>query len=310
MNCASLLIKCELFMNKKIKPTADLAPFVANLTQLDDLFISDYERDIMDEEFLLHFTILTHLRKLTLMGRRIQVDNLEELFQHLSDLQCLELWRAASESEEWGIFEYLEKLRRLRLHECFGPRGFGILESLKELALIENNSMEPEDFVEINDLTNLTRLSVQHIWNLEDAMFEQLNSLPSLNELVVSSETSRKATNRMLNTICEKMTNLTNLTWLPQASEYEDHPPISSITILNELRFLFLNGSVLDGDVHYLHQLPNLTALAVLGVTNDEMVQQIIKLTNLRGLTLSGDFDYRLEYFASSMPNVRDLKVY
>lgn len=295
-------------MSEKIKSTTDLAIRISKLSRLCKLSIFAYNSNRMDKDFLLHLTTLTHLQKLRLCGKKIRVDDIEELFAHLSNLQHLDLSGAKSKLEEWVFFDHLTNLQHLILRNCIKPFGIDVLRNLEELVLCDTRK-EPEDYYDFDSLAKLTRLELTNNWpHLEDADFEKMTLLPSLNELDIASN-STNLTKQAINLVCVSMQNLTTLSWSTDFPD-EDRVSLTGITALHNLQFLLLSGPTLDSaEMRYLFQLSHLTHLNISNIS-DETAQQVLLLTNLRSLMILGDFNYPAEYFAQALPNVHDLQVY
>lgn len=309
INCQALLNKCILDDNSNIKFTEDVARSISKLSQLRTLFIIDYTSKKLGKELLLHLTTLSQLRKLRLNGNKIDVDDIDDLFINLSNLQYLDLSHAKSSSEEWSIFLHLTKLRHLKLQSCLCAYGLEVLHDLEELILCDNQ-IQSEFYSELNSLSKLTRLEYDNNQESTDENLDMIHALTSLKELVVKDE-SANLTSQAIGFVFASMTNLTRLEWNTATPPMDNNQSsLASITTLYKLESLCLFGQNLDStDVHHLVNLSKLTSLA-LYIANNEVAQQILLLTNLKQLYINGPFDYTHEFFAATMPNVSHLEVY
>lgn len=310
INCTTLLEKCIIDHNTGLQLTESLARSISTLTQLITLYIIDYTSKKIRKEFLLQLTTLSQLQKLRLYGNKIIVDEVDDLFIHLSKLQYLDLSYAKSVSEEWCLFSHLTKLKRLKLVCCSQVHGLGTLLGLEELVL-RKSTLESEDYCDLNSLHFLTRFEYDHNISPKDEHFEMMYGLTSLKDLVVRHE-SPGLSMQAVEYVLTSMTNLTRLDWYTNTPISDNSTSIpANITKLQYLQSLcLLYWNFMDSpSIHHLRNLPYLTSL-ILNIGNNQVAERIIELTTLEHLDICGNFDYTQEFFLSSLPNVHHLRVF
>jgi hypothetical protein len=309
INCTTLLEKCIIDHDTGVQLTESLTRSISTLTQLVTLYITDYTSKKLRKEFLLQLTTLSQLQKLRLYGNKINVDDVDDLFIHLSKLQYLALSNAKSFSVEWLLFSHLTKLKRLKLVCCSQVHGLGTLLGL-EVLVLRKSALESEDYCDLNSMHFLTCFKYDHNLSPKDEHFEMMYGLTSLKELVVRHE-STGLSMQAVEYVLTSMTNLTGLDWYTNTPISDNSTSVpANITKLQHLQSLcLLYWNFVDSpSIHHLMNLPRLTSL-ILNIGNNQVAERITELTTLEHLDICGNFDYTQEFFKSSLPNIRHLRV-